>query len=105
MNLPMADRQGRTGAFAKRVSEYELVRDFLRLDPVARGRHRIRFLFLDDHVARRRLVMVPIVGIAIMLIAGFSLQKWMGRALADAQADSSLAAFGAGGSIAGAGKR
>src|SRR5690349_15129078 len=28
MNLPMADRQGSTGAMAKRVSEYELVRDF-----------------------------------------------------------------------------
>ena len=28
MNLPMADRQGSTGAFAKRVSEYEKVRDF-----------------------------------------------------------------------------
>ena len=28
MNLPMADRQGSTGAFAKRVSEYEGVRDF-----------------------------------------------------------------------------
>jgi ATP-binding cassette subfamily C protein LapB len=28
MNLPMAERQGSTGAFAKRVSEYENVRDF-----------------------------------------------------------------------------
>ncbi len=28
MNLPMADRQGSTGAFAKRISEYEGVRDF-----------------------------------------------------------------------------
>ena len=28
MNLPMAARQGSTGAMAKRVSEYELVRDF-----------------------------------------------------------------------------
>src|SRR4030095_2051321 len=28
MNLPMAERQGSTGAFAKRVSEYEGVRDF-----------------------------------------------------------------------------
>ena len=28
MNLPMADRQGSTGALARRVSEYEMVRDF-----------------------------------------------------------------------------
>ena len=36
------------------------------------------------------LVLVPIVGIALMLIAGVSLQKAMGRAALDAQADSSL---------------
>ena len=36
------------------------------------------------------LVMVPIVGIALMLVAGISLQKAMGRAALDAQADSSL---------------
>src|SRR4051812_25928152 len=28
MNLPMADRQGSTGALARRVSDYEMVRDF-----------------------------------------------------------------------------
>jgi ATP-binding cassette subfamily C protein LapB len=36
------------------------------------------------------LVIVPVVGIAIMLTAGISLQKAMGRAALDAQADSSL---------------
>ena len=36
------------------------------------------------------LVAVPIVGIALMLVAGVSLQKAMGRAALDAQADASL---------------
>ena len=36
------------------------------------------------------LVMVPIAGIVLMLVAGFSLQKAMGQAALDAQADSSL---------------
>jgi ATP-binding cassette subfamily C protein LapB len=35
-------------------------------------------------------VLVPLVGIALTLLAGFSLQKAMGRAAVDAQADSSL---------------
>jgi ATP-binding cassette subfamily C protein LapB len=36
------------------------------------------------------LVFVPIAGIALMLLAGLSLQKAMGRAALDAQADASL---------------
>jgi len=35
-------------------------------------------------------VLVPIAGIIMMLVAGLSLQKAMGRAALDAQADSSL---------------
>ena len=36
------------------------------------------------------LVLVPIAGIGLMLTAGLSLQKAMGRAAVDAQADASL---------------
>src|SRR6266576_6636178 len=36
------------------------------------------------------LVLVPVVGITLMLVAGISLQKAMGRAALDAQADASL---------------
>src|SRR5262249_26409734 len=36
------------------------------------------------------LVLVPLVGIAVMIAAGFSLQKGMTSALKDAQADSSI---------------
>ncbi len=92
MNLPMADRQGSTGAFARRVSEFEMVRDFfasttvvLVVDVV----FLVLFLGLITILAGW-LVFVPIAGILLMLTAGLSLQKAMGRAALDAQADSSL---------------
>jgi ATP-binding cassette subfamily C protein LapB len=92
MNLPMAERQGSTGAFARRVSEFEMVRDFfasttvvLTVDVV----FLVLFLALITVLAGW-LVLVPIVGIVMMLVAGLSLQKSMGRAALDAQADSSL---------------
>ena len=92
MNLPMASRQGSTGALAKRVSEYELVRDFFASTTVVLlvdiG-FLVIFLFFIALLAGW-LVMVPIVGIALMLLAGYVLQKQMGRTAVDAQADSSL---------------
>ena len=92
MNLPMSERQGSTGAFARRVSEYELVRDFFASTTVVLA---VDLLFLVLFlglitVLAGWLVVVPIVGIAVMLIAGVSLQRAMGRAALDAQADSSL---------------
>ena len=92
MNLPMAERQGSTGAFAKRVSEYENVRDFFASTSVVLivdiG-FMLVFLALITVLAGW-LVLVPLVGIALTLFAGFSLQKAMGRAAVDAQADASL---------------
>lgn len=92
MNLPMAERQGSTGAFAKRVSEYEGVRDFfastsvvLLVDII----FLIIFLVLITILAGP-LVIVPIIGIAAMLTAGIVLQKRMASTSVDAQADSSL---------------
>jgi ATP-binding cassette subfamily C protein LapB len=92
MNLPMAERQGSTGAFARRVSEFEQVRDFFASTTVVLAVD-VTFLFLFlglITILAGWLVLVPIAGIALMLIAGFSLQKAMGRAALDAQADSSL---------------
>jgi ATP-binding cassette subfamily C protein LapB len=92
MNLPMADRQGSTGAFARRVSEYEMVRDFFASTTIVLVVD-VVFLFLFlilITVLAGWLVLVPMAGIAIMLIAGVSLQKAMGRAALDAQADASL---------------
>ncbi|MEA1072709.1 type I secretion system permease/ATPase [Sphingomonas sp. LY160] len=92
MNLPMAERQGSTGAFAKRISEYEGVRDFfastsvvLVVDIAFLG----IFLVLIAIIAGP-LVFVPIVGIAAMIAVGFVLQRRMSSAAIDAQADSSL---------------
>jgi ATP-binding cassette subfamily C protein LapB len=92
MNLPMTDRQGSTGAFAKRVSEFEMVRDFfasttvvLMVDVV------FLFLFLGLITALAGwLVLIPIAAITLMFIAGFTLQKSMAQAATEAQADSSL---------------
>ena len=55
MNLPMAERQGSTGAFARRVSEYETGPRLLRLDHGrAGGRHQLPVPVPGpDHRARR----------------------------------------------------
>ena len=92
MNLPMAERQGSTGAFARRVSEYETVRDFFASTTVVLIvdiSFMLVFLILITVLAGW-LVLVPLVGIALMLFAGFTLQKSMGQAALDSQADSSL---------------
>lgn len=92
MNLPMADRQGSTGAMARRVSEYEHVRDFFASTTVVLAVD-LTFLFLFlafITLVGGWLVVVPVAGILFMLTAGISLQKAMGRAALDAQADASL---------------
>jgi len=92
MNLPMSERLGSTGAFARRVSEFEMVRDFFASTTVVLVvdlTFLILFLGLITILAGW-LVIVPIVGIVLMLIAGFSLQKGMGRAALEAQADAGL---------------
>src|SRR6478735_4617208 len=92
MNLPMAARSGSTGALAKRVSEYELVRDFFASTTVVLLVD-ISFLLLFlvlIIVLGGWLVLVPIAGIALMIGAGLSLRRAMARAALDAQADSSL---------------
>jgi ATP-binding cassette subfamily C protein LapB len=92
MNLPMADRQGSTGAFAKRVSEYEGVRDFFASTSVVLL---VDIAFLAIFmvliaIIAGPLVFVPLVGIAFMLGVGVVLQKRMATTAFDAQADSSL---------------
>jgi ATP-binding cassette subfamily C protein LapB len=92
MNLPMSDRQGSTGALARRVSDYEMVRDFFASTTVVLAVD-LTFLFLFlafITLVGGWLVFVPLLGIAIMLTAGVSLQRQMGKVALDAQADSSL---------------
>ena len=92
MNLPMSDRQGSTGALARRVSDYEMVRDFFASTTVVLAvdlTFMVLFLAFITLVGGW-LVLVPLAGIAVMLAAGLSLQRQMGRVALDAQADSSL---------------
>lgn len=92
MNLPMSERQGSTGAFARRISDYEIVRDFFASTTVVLAVD-ITFVFLFLALITLLagwLVIVPLIGIGVMLVAGFSLQKGMGRASLEAQADASL---------------
>jgi ATP-binding cassette subfamily C protein LapB len=92
MNLPMASRQGSTGALAKRLSEYELVRDFFASTTVVLlvDLSFLLIFLIFITVLAGWLVAVPLVGIALMALAGYSLQKKMGRSAIDAQADASL---------------
>jgi ATP-binding cassette subfamily C protein LapB len=92
MNLPMASRQGSTGAMAKRVSEYELVRDFFASTTVVLlvDMSFLLLFLVFITIIGGWLVLVPLTGMVLMAIAGFALQKKMGQAALDAQADSSL---------------
>ncbi|HZZ36479.1 MAG TPA: ABC transporter transmembrane domain-containing protein, partial [Caulobacteraceae bacterium] len=92
MNIPLANRQGTTGSFAKRISEYEHVRDFFTSTTVVLVVDMaFVFLFLGLIILLGGLlVLVPLAGIVVAVITGFSLQKLMLEALKDAQADSGL---------------
>ncbi|TVV72441.1 type I secretion system permease/ATPase [Sphingomonas solaris] len=90
--LPLSARSGSTGALARRVSEYEAVRDFFASTSIVLA---VDTLFLVLFLAMIAvlagpLVLVPLAGIVAMATAGFALQRAMGRAAIDAQADSSL---------------
>ena len=92
MNIPLLAKGGSTGALARRVSEYEIVRDFFASTTVVLV---VDMLFLGVFLAVIAiiggwLVMVPIVGMMLMLLAGGFLQKAMGQVSIDAQADASL---------------
>ena len=92
MNLPLTARQGSTGALARRVSDYEAVREFFA-STTAVLIVDIMFLFIFLAIIALLagwLVMVPILGIALMAIAGTILQKAMARSSVDAQTDASL---------------
>lgn len=92
MNIPLLERAGSTGAFARRISEYEVVRDFFASTTVVLCVDMVFMVLFLAMIALLAgpLVLVPVTGIAIMVIAGFSLQKGMSQVSKDAQADASL---------------
>jgi len=92
MNTPLAAREGSTGALARRVADYETVREFFASTTVVLLVDML-FLFIFLVIIALLagwLVIVPLVGIALMGTAGMVLQRRMAPASIDAQADSSL---------------
>lgn len=92
LNLRLATQRGSTGALARRVTEYEQVRDFFASTTVVLITD-IFFLFVFViliSVLGGWLAVVPLVAMAVMLTLGWILQRSMSGAVADAQADASL---------------
>lgn len=92
LNLPLATQRGSTGALARRVTEYEQVRDFFASTTVVLVTD-IFFLFVFVGLIALLggwLAVIPIVSMAIMLVMGWVLQRRMSLAVADAQVDASL---------------
>lgn len=92
LNLPLATQRGSTGAMARRVTEFEQVRDFFASTTVVLVTD-ILFLFVFVAliaVLGGWLAVVPFVAMTIMLGIGWGLQRGMRAAVIDAQADASL---------------
>lgn len=92
LNLPLATQRGSTGALARRVTEYEQVRDFFASTTVVLITD-VLFMFVFVAliaVLGGWLAVIPFVAMAIMLGIGWILQKRMSAAVHDAHADASL---------------
>jgi ATP-binding cassette subfamily C protein LapB len=92
LNLPLATQRGSTGALARRVTDYEQVRDFFASTTIVLITD---ILFLAVFVALIAvlggwLAVIPIVAMAVMLAMGWALQRRMSAAVADAQVDASM---------------
>src|SRR3546814_12207691 len=90
--MPLADRRGSTGMLARRVSEFESVRDFFASTTIVLIVD-LAFLFLFlmmIAVLAGWLALVPLAIIAVMGVAGFFLQRRMMQASLDNQADLSI---------------
>ncbi|TWJ10394.1 type I secretion system permease/ATPase [Altererythrobacter ishigakiensis] len=92
MGLPLAARQGSTGALASRVSEYATVRDFFASTTIVLivdMTFLVLFVGVIAYIAGW-LALVPIVAMALMATAGFFLQRKVSDAARDAQSDHGL---------------
>lgn len=92
LNLPLSTQRGSTGALARRVTDYEQVRDFFASTTIVLITD-ILFLFVFVGliaVLGGWLAMIPFVAMVIMLAMGHALQRRMTLAVADAQVDASL---------------
>ena len=92
LSLPLAARQGNTGALAARVSEFAVVRDFFASTTIVLMVD-IAFLFIFLGVIAYIagwLALVPLTAMGLMATAGFYLQRKVADAARDAQADHGL---------------
>jgi len=92
LNLPLATQRGSTGALARRVTEYEQVRDFFASTTIVLVTD-ILFLFVFVGliaVLGGWLAVIPVIAAGIMLALGWRLQRRMSAAVADSQIDASL---------------
>jgi ATP-binding cassette subfamily C protein LapB len=92
INIPLAERAGDTGRLSRRVSEYEIVRDFFASTTLTLV---VDFAFMIVFVAMIAvlagwLAVIPVVIIAAMIAAGMVLQRKMTSAALDAQHDAGL---------------
>ena len=92
VNIPLADRAGDTGRLSRRVSEYEIVRDFFASTTITLL---VDFIFMIVFVAMIAilagwLAAIPVVIIGAMIAAGMVLQRKMTAAAIDAQHDAGL---------------
>lgn len=92
LSTPLAGRKGHTGNIVARVSEFAIVRDFYASTTivlVVDMAFLVLFMIVITHLAGW-LVIVPLAGAACMAIFGLHLQRKVGRAALDAQADNGL---------------
>ncbi len=92
INIPLADRTGDTGRMARRVAEFEIVRDFFASTTIVLL---VDFAFMIVFVAMIAilagwLAVIPVVIIAAMIAAGIVLQRKMTSVAIDAQHDAGL---------------
>ncbi|HSM52634.1 MAG TPA: ABC transporter transmembrane domain-containing protein, partial [Erythrobacter sp.] len=92
LGLPLAARQGNTGALAARVSEYAVVRDFFASTTIVLIvdiAFLVVFVGVIAYIAGW-LALVPVIAMGLMATAGFFLQRKVTDAARDAQADHGL---------------
>ena len=92
INLPLAERSGDTGKLARRVSEYEIIREFFASTTVVLMVDLLFFVLFLAMIAILAgwLVLIPLSVAALAFFAGLSLQRKMLTATQDAQADAGL---------------
>ena len=92
LNMPLADRRGSTGMLARRVSEFESVRDFFASTTIVLIVDVVFLLLFIAMIAVLAgwLALVPLAIIVAMGVAGFFLQRRMMQASLDNQADAAI---------------